>query len=469
MQSKVENPYYTVNPITESGKFFGQARILRRLFSAISRGESVSLVGPRRIGKTSILRCIGLPEIQTRFEYDLSRHILAFIDVRACLQKTSKDFFEVISDEIVLASNRKGLKTLNLSREGEDRFSNLLEQVKDQGFHTVLLLDAFDNITWNKHFDLSFFEFLRSQASARRVCYVTASISPLSEIVRYSELQSSPFFNYFSRYDVQPLAPDEARALAMIPSSEAGCPFTEDEAEQVLKLAGHHPFFIQRVCHFLFEEKSQSAASEVNWSRVKKEAYTDLLEHFKYMWAELKPEQQEKLKDEAQRQGPQLRELPALSESMLFRKFVRDTCQVSLFRMSWEEMLEEVKDALKHLNDPEFLGKSELGHMRVVSLHLKSGLTSSAIEKGRAVQEVFKEAFERLRGPGMRSDIAPGWKLYNILYYRYFKHHLKPEQIGTWVESTSRRQYYREWNKAIEAFCNIIQEMEVSANKQGEE
>src|SRR5690242_15720689 len=96
MQTSLENPYDAMNPITEAQGFFGRDRELRRIYSVILKGESVSLVGPRRIGKTSILKCMGLPEILARCEHNLSSHILVYIDVRVHLQKSSKDFFEIV-------------------------------------------------------------------------------------------------------------------------------------------------------------------------------------------------------------------------------------------------------------------------------------------------------------------------------------------------------------------------------------
>lgn len=78
------------------------------------------------------------------------------------------------------------------------------------------------------------------------------------------------------------------------------------------------------------------------------------------------------------------------------------------------------------------------------------------------IREVLTEAFERLRGSGYRTDSGPAWKSYNILYYRYFKHHLKNDQIVARMEFTSTRQYFRERKKAIEALYTILLEMELN-------
>ncbi len=57
----------------------------------------------------------------------------------------------------------------------------------------------------------------------------------------------------------------------------------------------------------------------------------------------------------------------------------------------------------------------------------------------------------------------------SILYYRYFKHHLKHEQIAARLELGSVRQYYREQKKAVEALLNTLLEMEASTLQDGNE
>ena len=81
-----------------------------------------------------------------------------------------------------------------------------------------------------------------------------------------------------------------------------------------------------------------------------------------------------------------------------------------------------------------------------------------------AIREVLNEAFERLRGPGVRSYSESDWLLYNILYYRYFKHHMKNEHIAARLGIPNMRQYYRHRNKAIKAVLDILFEMEKGYN-----
>jgi hypothetical protein len=400
--------------------------------------------------------------MQQRFAYDLSRHILVFIDIGAYLKKTADDFFTAVSKEI-MAKSRGRLDILSPPGNGQDGFSDILDQIQEQGFHTVLLMDVFDTVTRNKGFDPEFFAFLRSQATLGKVSYVTASFAPLSEVCHH-DIEGSPFFNIFSACYLEPLTFNEAQDLITVPASRAGFLFTEQEIAWVVELAGRHPFFIQRVCYFLFEEKSHSEDAQVNRDRIRKQAYKELSPHFEDIWEKrLQEHHRELLKIEAQRIGVQQRQLPEFSESALFREFVQKKCQLVLLQMTKDD----VEDVLDKLDDARSLAESNLRHLKIVSMRVKKEDAASAIERGMAVREALNEAFERLRGLGTRNDSAPEWRSYNILYYRYFKYHLKNEQIAARL-FTSARQYFRERNKAIEALHRNLLEMEALCDKQDE-
>ncbi|MBE3560288.1 MAG: ATP-binding protein, partial [Ktedonobacteraceae bacterium] len=252
------NPYGTSTTILEAERFFGRTEALDYLYSEIIARRCVSVVGTRRIGKSSLLRCIVLPEIQQRFAsvYDLQKHLLVYIDLGEFLTDTVQDFLDEVCTQL-LAQSRPGL-VLQAPQEEDspDKLRSLLDQIQEQGFHTVLLFDAFHKITYNTHFDASFFSFLRAQANHGRVSYITASITPLDTCC-HPYIEGSPFFNIFGVYHLGTLDNHEAHQLITEPARACGDPFSEQDVEEILTLAGRHPFFIQRVACLLFREKNQ--------------------------------------------------------------------------------------------------------------------------------------------------------------------------------------------------------------------
>jgi len=468
MHTKLTNPYQALLPLTDPDMVFGPLPLMRRICSALESKQNVSLFGPRHSGKTTILWCIRQPAIQQRLGYDLSRYLFVYVDIRNWFNKTTEDFFHTVSAAIIEAS--QGHLNIDVSHlKGEDRFKKILERVHDGGFHTVLQLDAFDHITRNPAFYPEFFDLLRAQSTDQLANYITASGRPLNQ-VRHQGLQTSPFFNVFGFYRAEPLTPEEARDLVLIPSQRAGCPFTEEEAEWVLRLAGGMPFFLQRVCYHLFEKKVELAGSPVNKRQIARLAYDDLAPHFEYLWQELDEHQRKKLQEEAQRKGFFERNLPELSESALFRQFVRETCQLSFFHLDEEEMLEALREALKHLDKPGMLGMSRLRHLKLVLSRLKYGDTSLTFKTGLIVREVLNEAFEQMKGAGKREDYHRDWRLYNILFYTYFdrSNRMNQAQIATTI-GISERHYHRVKDEAIETLNNILLEMEAACEDEEDE
>jgi hypothetical protein len=463
MQISRTNPYFNLKPIHKPihssdtlDMFYGRINLLERFFAAIANHQSVSLVGSQHIGKTSFLLRASQPEVQQHFEIDASQFLFVYLDLRKYLRKTCEDFFRAVSEAIIARyPDLPGLK-LRAERDGEDEFGRILELLCEHGFFPVLLLDAFDNITRNKHFDAEFLAYLRALATAGKVSYVTASVAPLSEVC-HRGIVDSPFFNIFYNYPLGPLTFEEAQDLITIPAEKVGLPFTKSEIALILQLAGRHPFFIQRVCHCVFEEKlSQSNGDEQD---LRKLAYDDLQPHFNDTWERLSEAQKRMLQEEAQKQQRSQSKLLELSESDLFRQFVRLTCGAELFTLT----LDELENALEKLDDAKALGETNLRLLNLVSRHQKKISSSSAVEIGLIIRSVLNEAFERLRGPLVRSDMDPALQSYNILYYRYFKYHHKNEQIAARI-GFSPRQYFRYRKKAIDALLNILFEMESASS-----
>ena len=180
---------------------------------------------------------------------------------------------------------------------------------------------------------------------------------------------------------------------------------------------------------------------------------------FEDIWEQLSDLQKEQLHDEAQQKEHQQRKLPELSDSALFRLYIRTFFQTGFFNLTTDEL----KEALENIGDLAALGETNLRLMKLVSLRLKNQETPSTFDKGRVIHTILNEALQSLRGSGIQSDNAADWKHYNILYYRYFKYHLKNEQIAARL-NLSVRQYFRERDKALEILCKELVKMEMNAD-----
>jgi hypothetical protein len=449
--SGYNNPYFNRSTIHNREMFFGRADLLRCVYETLAHRRSLSIVGPRSIGKSSFLWHASQPEVQTLFPFDLSRHILVLLDIRTNLKKTGEDFFHHVSMLITAQGAKLGLTLYNQGK-AEDEFSSILDQVRRYSFFPVLLLDTFDKVIINEHFDSSFFEFLRLHTVLGLVAYVTASIAPLSKVCH--DVAGAPFFDIFKNntYNLESLKAEEANKLIKMPAEREGISF-EDDANLVLRLAGRHPYFIQGVCYLLFEQKQTT--SQIDKKKLEDQSFKELSSLFEEIWNQLSKEQQMQLQYKAQKEGNWQCELPELSESGLFRQFVCNACRSQFFQMTTYEL----EKALDKIDDPVALGETTLRLMNVVSQHLKQDTFPSLTEIGMAIHEILEEALKSLHGTGMQTDSAPDWTLYNILYYGYFNQHLKKEQVAARL-GMSMRQYSPERKKAIKVLRNTLFDME---------
>ncbi|MBV9688611.1 MAG: AAA-like domain-containing protein [Ktedonobacteraceae bacterium] len=456
------NPYGHARALQDPALFFGRTRLMRQLYSLISNQQSVSLIGVRRIGKSSVLHCLRTHDMQQRFgvEADLQAHLFAFIDFSQHLHHTRPDFFRTICTHLI--EQNRGRLTITLPQaEGEESFSELLYGIHKLHLHPVLLLDGFDTVTRNPHFDANFFSFLRSIASNGMVSYITASSASLDTYCHH-DIVGSPFFNIFIAQHLGPLTREEAHQLITTPAQASGHPFTDAEVAFVVEQAGGHPFLIQRVCHLLFEEKLHSHGADVtHLKQVRKQAYDDLSPHFSHIWqAGLSDAQQEQFKHEVRRNDASGSKMPELSESALFRTFVSNLYVLHPIKLTPKSL----EQALKKLNDVKFLGESDLASLNLVYARAETASSPSVTGKGMLVSKILHEACEKLRGHTGQQEA--GNRVYEVLQYRYFKHHSKMSipQIGARL-CISRRQVDRDRKKGIEVLFKVLCEMEMASRE----
>ena len=459
MKAQPPSPYYDYTAIRDPRRFFGRVEEVRDLLDACDKKRNTSLVGVRHIGKTSLLNYITQPSTHQQWGYTLQRHIMVFIDLRHYLSKTRVDFFASVCTHIY-EHGRQYLPTLQLvEREGEERFEQLVNDLDGAGFHCVLLLDAFDNVVNNPQFNWHFFSFLRALATRRRVTYIIASIKPLHElIINRPEIVTSPFFNIFRNLQLGPLTEDEALQLIQKPANEVAYPFTSEEVTWILQQAGHHPFFLQVVCDYLFTEKCRHD-SVVDYPRVLEQIKDQLYPHFDQAWYELTENQQTELKTSLAQPLTRDGKWLEYRQSQLFCQRIREQFRVKKVEITTKD----VKDALDHLSDSNYLQSCKLAQTNYVT---GNGQQDSNVV--RVITDLLRKAFEKMRVAGTRSDALPEWRLYNILYYHYFlRSPINNEQIAARLGIKSRRQFYREQDRAIQAITrevNILEESSYSSS-----
>src|ERR1051325_1389200 len=246
------NPYLNRVAIKEPEQFFGRSREVAKIFSRIgaSRPQSISVVGDRRIGKSSLLYFINHAGVRARFLDRPEAYTFVLIDLQQKRKLTLKEFFVELFLCIAKETRDESVKALD---PNFDSLRGLLEAFRNQGRKLIVLFDEFDVITTNRAFDLEFYSFLRSIANNYDVAYVTSSARDLQELCYTQLIADSPFFNIFTNVFLRAFTRKEATDLITKPSAEAGLPL-EGYARRIMELAGYFPYFLQIACSAFFDQ-----------------------------------------------------------------------------------------------------------------------------------------------------------------------------------------------------------------------
>ena len=255
------NPFTYGNPISDPRRFFGRAREVGQIFSRLRNEEfeSSSIVGDRRIGKTSLLNYLADPGIRASRGLGSDRYIFVYVDLQMVDETMGP---EQLWRRLLLMMRRHCpdqevvalLKAL-LQCERLDTFDldELFQQMDDKGQHVVLLLDEFERVTENANFGPDFYYGLRSLTIHHKFALVTSSRLELIELCHSEAVKSSPFFNIFANINLRLFSLADCQLMISGSLQDAGTQFTEPEMELILDLAGLHPYFLQAACWMLYE------------------------------------------------------------------------------------------------------------------------------------------------------------------------------------------------------------------------
>jgi len=255
------NPFTYGNPISDPARFFGREREIDQVFSRLRNveAESSSLVGERRVGKTSLLNYLAHTDVRRAHNMDPGKHIFVYVDLQMVDKDTTPTrLWQRLLRQIARYCQDSDIKQVIEEVRQIDPIDNfaladLFDSVDEKGQHIVLLLDEFENVTENQNFGADFFYGMRSLAIHHNLSLITSSRSELIELCHSDAIRSSPFFNIFANINVRLFSEAEVRNLISQSLTGTSISFNDSEIDTIFNIAGHHPYFLQAACHFLFE------------------------------------------------------------------------------------------------------------------------------------------------------------------------------------------------------------------------
>ena len=226
------NPFSIRAGIRDDSCFHDRKVELTMLRDYLGGRQNCQLVGPRRIGKSSVLLFI-----QRHCAEWHSAARVAYLDLQDPRCYTLKGWLREIARDFALPQTPETLQDL----------MEAIEDMLTAGVRPVLCLDEFGEMTRRpQEFSREVLLTLRA-CGQRGVSILTAAPKRLSELTDPGD-DTSPFFNTFP---VLPLRVwTDADARAYVEQERGGVPdFTERERERILEFAGGHPLAMQAACY----------------------------------------------------------------------------------------------------------------------------------------------------------------------------------------------------------------------------
>jgi CHAT domain/Novel STAND NTPase 2 len=294
----MENPYSSRNMIKDNNHFFGRQEEIEQVFTNLNNGfQNTSIVGERRIGKSSLLWHISRPDIYREFEKKGDKPFLfIFFDLQSVAGLNQQSFFRILTHHFIKQLPIEPVLKVDDFDSHQEFFMELVEEYCES-YRIVICLDEFETVSTSKDFNAGFLQGLRSFANLGQIAYITSSRDHLEQITQQTDhIMGSDFWNIFIMPPLYLSLLTEAEALELVtlPAQKAGNPFTKDEMNSIIHMAGYHPLFLQIACYYLFDMKSkkllanQAAALDSVEMKQMINDFTSAAEpHFKQSWKQL--------------------------------------------------------------------------------------------------------------------------------------------------------------------------------------
>jgi hypothetical protein len=306
----INNPFAYSQPISKPDRFIGREYELHKILSGLGDKMSISIIGERRIGKTSLLKILpqellgeastlpteGSPLPTEASTQDAHETYFIYLDLQMIESKDKPiDFWNEVLDELADRVPDSELKETiqQFCQAGiinTRALNKLFRQLGHAGLSIVLLLDELERLAYNPNFKPDFFYELRSLVINHRLALVTTSYTELSNLSLTDQVGASPFFNIFSKVYLGSFKPNEVNQLFDHYLAGTGIQFTSEERDFLISIAGFHPYYLAVAGRLLFDAHlNLLPASGGGLANLKRSFRAEVEGALAYSWSHTKP------------------------------------------------------------------------------------------------------------------------------------------------------------------------------------
>lgn len=264
------NPFGFNHPVNQYENFIGRRDEVHQVLSRVLNGWSVSLVGMPKVGTSSLLSCLFLPEIADEFDISLADLLPIYVNLHAFPTATTEQLFgyivarletaaQQIRPDLALSSEQSLIVTSQNSNYtvGLHELGERLRKLVDNGLNPVVMIDEVDYAIINKNLDSSFFKWLIQLQEAYFVPIITSSHIAIQSIAEQMDTRDDLLDDMSSKIVVGPMnllpfSKEEAKLyMQKLPQK------LYDDAKLkslLLAFSGGHPYLLQLACFHAVEQ-----------------------------------------------------------------------------------------------------------------------------------------------------------------------------------------------------------------------
>ena len=387
-----KNPFQYGRPVQDPNDFFGREEETKSIYHQILASNSVSLIGERKIGKTSLLLYIIHPRNLDRYKISPRKILMFYVDISSLSLSGSPDLFrkllECISEKTT--DHIKMDTDLLLRKEYIDfqQFEEIIAKINNNKQKIVFLFDEFEHVSGLKKGDI--FSNLRYLAQMYDIVFVVSTLRDLPSLFEEKGFPTSPFFNIFTKYQLRGLDESASRELITVTFEREGITIDPSVVDSIIRFSGSNPFFLKLSCYFYFEKIV--SGSQLFDNDLKSLLQQELESHHRYNWNHLSANEQAALLNIARGE----KATDNFAESSLERKgyIPRGGSGSYVTSESFKRFLEDILDS----HNQAFAALET----HIIEIESKDDLTESdmnALRKAASEIEEQKMHLDNLRAP----------------------------------------------------------------------
>lgn len=275
------NPYYNITSIDNPELFFNRSMDIESLLNSLFSGtpQCISIVGQRKIGKTSLVHHLTRPNTVNSFRFPTSNYLFLHFNCQKhpYALKSSNDFYKALLNHLstkVPNSLRCIIPSPTLISNNEyigQVWERVLKDFGKENFFIIVVFDEFGKaIAQEPLIRGGLFGSLRGYAQDNpNFAWITCTRRSLQElfeesfeeynISRIQRRSESDFYNIAPVHPIGLFEETETLELVCSPASFQGVTFSPEDVRSIISFGGNFPYFVQRACYHFFNAYMQEA------------------------------------------------------------------------------------------------------------------------------------------------------------------------------------------------------------------